>query len=44
VALMFFFGERYGKPLDEKQQGSYSKIITGLVFFMILAALIKQVV
>jgi xanthine/uracil permease len=44
VALMVFFGERYGKPLDEKQQGSYSKIITGLVFFMILAALIKQVV
>jgi hypothetical protein len=43
VALMVFFGERFGKPLDEQQQGKYSKIIMVLVFVLLLGALLKNV-
>ncbi len=43
VALMVVFGEKYGKPLDEKQQGKYSKIIIVLVFILLITALIKNV-
>jgi len=44
VALMVIFGEKYGKPLDEKQQSKYSKIIMVLVFILLISALIKNVV
>ncbi|GLX81382.1 hypothetical protein [Thalassotalea eurytherma] len=43
VALMVVFGEKYGKPMDEKQQGKYSKIIIVLVFILLITALIKNV-
>jgi len=42
VALMVLFGERYGKPLDEQQQGKYSKIIIILVFALLVGSLIKS--
>ena len=44
VALMVTLVERYGKPMDEQQQSKYSKIIPILVFIMLAAALIKQLV
>ena len=44
VALMVTLLERYGKPMDEQQQSRYSKIIPILVFIMLAAALIKQLV
>jgi hypothetical protein len=44
VALMVTLLERYGKPMDEQQQSKYSKIIPILVFIMLAAALIKQLV
>ncbi|GHF81523.1 hypothetical protein GCM10017161_06200 [Thalassotalea marina] len=42
VALMVFFGERYGKPMDVEQQAKYSKWIRILVFALIFAALLKM--
>lgn len=44
VALMVIFGEKYGKPMDEKQQASYSKWLRILVFVLIIAAIIKMMV
>lgn len=44
VALMVFFGEKYGKPMDEEQQANYSKWIRILVFVLIIAAIIKMLV
>jgi hypothetical protein len=44
VALMVTLLERYGKPMVEQQQSKYSKIIPILVFIMLAAALIKQLV
>lgn len=41
VTLMVILVERFGKPIDEKQQASYRKIIPILVFVMLLAALFK---
>ncbi|MDO6426606.1 hypothetical protein Q4489_06245 [Thalassotalea sp. 1_MG-2023] len=44
VALMVIFGEKYGKPMDEEQQASYSKWLRILVFVLIIAAIIKMMV
>jgi uncharacterized membrane protein len=44
VGLMVFLGERFAKPITEKQQGKYSKIITGLVFFLIIAVIIREII
>lgn len=44
VALMVIFGEKYGKPMDEQQQASYSKWLRILVFVLIIAAIIKMMV
>lgn len=41
VALMVVFGEKFGKPIDAKQQGKYSKIIMVLVFISLIMALFK---
>ena len=41
VGLMVFFGERYAKPLDEKDQQKYSKILVIVVFISLFGALIK---
>ena len=42
VALMVILGERYAKPMTEKQSGQFNKIIPILVFVMIIAAIIKS--
>ena len=44
VALMVILLERFAKPMDAQQQSKYSKILPILVFIMLLAALIKQVI
>ena len=43
VALMVFFGERYGKPMEAEQQVKYAKVIRILVFVLIITALIKAI-
>ncbi|GLX84999.1 hypothetical protein tloyanaT_12510 [Thalassotalea loyana] len=43
VALMVLLGEKYGKPMDEQQQGKYSKIIMILVFVLLIAAMIRGI-
>jgi len=42
VALMVLFGERYGKPLEQKDQQKYSKILVILVFVLLIAALVRE--
>ena len=44
VALMVILGERFGKPMPEEEQGKYGKIISILVFVLIIAAIIKELV
>jgi membrane-associated protease RseP (regulator of RpoE activity) len=41
LVLMVTLGERFAKPVDEKQQAKYSKILPILVFIMLLVAFIK---
>jgi hypothetical protein len=41
VALMVILGERFGSPIDEKQQGKYSKILMVLVFISLIGGIIK---
>ena len=41
VALMVILGEKFGKPLEQKDQQKYSRIITILVFVALFGALIK---
>ncbi|WP_298943136.1 hypothetical protein [uncultured Psychromonas sp.] len=41
LVLMVILGERFAKPIDEKQQAKYSKILPILVFIMLLVAFIK---
>lgn len=41
VALMVFFGERYGKPMDAETQIKYGKTVRILVFVLLGVALIK---
>lgn len=42
VALMVVLGERFGKPMSEKQQVKFSKTTWILVFVILLAALVKE--
>lgn len=44
VALMVVLGERFGKPMTAKQQGRFSKISWILVFVILLAAIIRELV
>ena len=44
VALMVILGERFGKPMTDKQQVKFSKVTWILVFFLLLAAIVKQMV
>jgi len=43
LTLMVLLVERYGKPMSEKKQAKYSKILPILVFAMLFITLIKQV-
>lgn len=42
IALMVVLGERFGKPMDDEEQAKYSKIITVLVFILLVGSLIKM--
>ncbi|MCW8832863.1 MAG: hypothetical protein OQK09_01050 [Colwellia sp.] len=42
VALMVVLGERFGKPMSGEQQAKFSKITWILVFLILLAAIVKQ--
>lgn len=42
VALMVIFGERFGKPMDNEQQAKFSKISWILVFLLLLAAIVRE--
>lgn len=44
VALMVILGERFAKPMEPKQQAQYGKIMMILVFVILIAALIKNLV
>ncbi|WP_182440181.1 hypothetical protein [Colwellia sp. RSH04] len=44
VFLMVIFGEKYAKPISVEQQSKYSKLIWVLVFILIIAAIIKNLV
>lgn len=42
VALMVVLGERFGKPMEAKEQSKYSKIAMVCVFILLVSALIKN--
>lgn len=42
VALMVILGERFGKPMSDEQQEKFSKTTWILVFFILLAAIVKE--
>ncbi|MBL4821947.1 MAG: hypothetical protein JKX90_00280 [Colwellia sp.] len=44
VALMVVLGERFAKPMSAKQQEKFSKITWLLVFVLLLAALVKEII
>lgn len=44
VALMVVLGERFGKPMSDEQQAKFSKTSWILVFIILLAALVKQII
>ena len=43
IALMVILGERFGKPMSDKQQAKFSKITWILVFFILLAAIVREI-
>jgi amino acid permease len=42
VALMVVLGERFGSPMSNKQQSMFSKVSWVLVFMILVAAIIKE--
>ncbi|MGV2872986.1 hypothetical protein [Colwellia sp. E150_009] len=44
VALMVILGERFGKPMSEEQQAKFSKASWILVFVLLLAAIVKELI
>ncbi len=42
VALMVYFGERFGKPMDNEQQKKYAKVLPILVFMLLGGAIIRE--
>jgi amino acid permease len=44
VALMVILGERFGKPMSEEQQAKFSKVSWILVFVLLLAAIVKELI
>jgi len=41
VALMVFFGERYGKPMEPEEQAKFAKWTRVLVFVLLFTAILK---
>ncbi len=44
VALMVVLGERFAKPMSDKQQEKFSKTTWVLVLFILLAALVREMI
>ena len=44
VALMVILGERFGKPMSEEQQTKFSKTTWVLVFAILLAAIVREMI
>ena len=44
VALMVILGERFGKPMSDEHQAKFSKTSWILVFIILLAALVKEII
>jgi amino acid permease len=44
VALMVILGERFGKPMSDEQQEKFSKTSWILVFIILIAALVKEII
>jgi amino acid permease len=44
VALMVILGERFGKPMSDEQQSKFSKTSWILVFIILIAALVKEII
>ena len=44
VALMVILGERFGKPMSDEQQAKFSKTTWVLVFVILIAAIIKEII
>lgn len=42
VALMVVLGEKFGKPMSEQQQAKFGKTTWILVFVILLAAIVKE--
>jgi len=42
VALMVILGERFGKPMSDKQQAKFSKTTWILVFIILLVGIVKD--
>jgi len=42
VAVMVILGERFGKPMSDKQQVKFSKATWVLVFLLLLAAIVRE--
>lgn len=44
VALMVFFGEKFGQPMGEKQQSNFSKISWILVLLILVGSIIRELI
>ncbi len=44
VALMVILGERFGKPMSDKQQEKFSKTTWILVLFILLASIVREMI
>jgi amino acid permease len=44
VALMVVLGERFGKPMSDEQQAKFSKTTWVLVFIILLAAIVREII
>lgn len=44
VALMVVLGEKFGRPMDDEQQEKFSKTTWILVFIILLAAIVKEII
>lgn len=44
VALMVVLGEKFGKPMNDEQQEKFSKTTWILVFIILLAAIVKEII
>lgn len=44
VALMVILGERFGKSMSDEQQAKFSKTTWILVFLILLAAIVREMI